>query len=99
MIPPILILCGWFFGLEICDPHPGYDILGVGVLLAHFRLQNLPHILLPFPLWVLLPCLDSGGPSSLGGDSASVLSTYISSPSMGSTVVIIPILNDRLALP
>ncbi len=38
----------------------GYDILGVGVRLAHFRLPNLPRILLLFPLLVLFLILPSG---------------------------------------
>ncbi len=98
-IPPILFLCGWFCWLGICDPHPGYDILGVGVRPVHLRLLYPLCILLLFPTPVPLLFLLLGGPSTLGGDSTSVLSTYISSPSLGFTVVIIPILNDRLVLP
>ena len=95
MIPPILLLCGWFFGLGICGPHPGYDILEVGVHPGRFLLLNPPRGLLPFLPLLTVPL----AVPPVWGDSTSVLSTYMSSPSLGSTMVIIQILNDRLVLP
>ncbi len=86
MIPPVPLLRGCFCRLGICGPHPGYDILRVGVRPAHFRLLNLPHILLLFSLLVLSMILFPGFLPTCG-DSAWVLSTYMSSPSLGFTAV------------
>ena len=53
--PPFLSLCDWLFVLGICDLHPEYDILGVGVHPGRFLLSNPPRGLLPFLHLLTLP--------------------------------------------
>jgi hypothetical protein len=100
MLPPVLLLRGCFCGLRICDPRLGYDSLVEGDSSWSFSSsETSPNSHSVFTSGSFSDS-SSGGLSTLGGFCVGAVYIHIL-PVTGiyQTVVIIPILNDRLDLP